>query len=111
MARCRSRVNLVVAQCQCRSMLVTMLLSPTSDDAVESTLAMTRCHCRTMLVTALPGRLSRDAMYMSSQAGAALPRRLGCGAMVLSSYIGDGAAEATWPRCNVGVRSCWRSRY
>jgi hypothetical protein len=37
-----------------------------------------------------------------------LPMRLGRGAMLVSSHAGDGAAEATWLRRDVGAESCWQ---
>jgi hypothetical protein len=29
-------------------------------------------------------------------------------ATMLPSHAGDGAAEATWPRCDVEAESCWQ---
>jgi hypothetical protein len=37
----------------------------------------------------------------------ALPRQLGRGTMSVPSHAGDQAAEATWPRRDVDVKSCW----
>jgi hypothetical protein len=66
------------SQRRCRVLLVTTLLSPTSDSAAEVTLVAVRCRCRVMLV------------------------------IVLLSHASDGAAEATWPRRDVDAESCWR---
>jgi hypothetical protein len=51
-----------MAQCQCRLMLVTALLSPADDDVAESMLAMMRCCCRAMLVTVMSSPANDDTV-------------------------------------------------
>jgi hypothetical protein len=61
-ARCQNKVNLAVAQCHSRPMLVTAPPSPAGDDVAESTLAMTRCRRRAMLVTVMPSPADNDTV-------------------------------------------------
>jgi hypothetical protein len=76
------RVGLLVEEVCSKS------LSYAGDGSIETTLAVARCRFQVMLAMVLPRRLSRNVMSVLSHAG-------------------DGVAEATWPRRDVSVKSCW----
>jgi hypothetical protein len=73
-------VNSTGMSCQCVCSSLKSLISMIKslcDVAAKVTLVVARYRCRVMLVTAL------------------------------SSHAGDGAAEVTWPWCDVTAESCW----
>jgi hypothetical protein len=65
-----------------------LLPSHANDGAAEAMLVMVQCRYQDDLV----------AMLCLCQVMLA---------MTLPSHASDGAVEVTWPRCNVGAKSCW----
>jgi hypothetical protein len=91
------RDSLATVWCSCRVMLMTMLLSHTSNGIVETTWSWCDVEvesywqqgCRVMLATALPSPADDDI----------------CRVMLVMTLL-----SWCWSRCDIAAESCWRCR-